>query len=89
MQTIAETINTVKNAIGSSRSLCSLIGNADPSLEIYGSTVNSLATNTDSDLDLTLIVKDFELNHEIILQIIRVELSKTGRFDVDRDPIQI
>ena len=67
MQTIIDTFNSVKNTIGNSRSLCSLIGNADPSLEIYGSTVNSLATNTDSDLDLTLIIKDFGVDHEIIV----------------------
>jgi len=89
MQTIMDTFNSVRNAIAKSSGLCSLIGNADPSLEIYGSTVNSLATNNDSDLDLTLLVKDFNLNHEIIVQVVRGELSKTGRFDVSSNPIQI
>ena len=74
MRTFMDTYTCVKTALHSSTILRKLIGQAEPTLDIYGSTVNSLATNHDSDLDLTLLVQDFSLNHELVLQVIGMEL---------------
>ena len=40
----------------------------------------------DSDLDLTLLVDDFDVNHETILKWIRCELlnNSDGRFDCSK-----
>lgn len=73
MRTFMDTYSTIKTAL-SSTVLKRLIGNADPALDIYGSIVNSLATNHDSDLDLTLLLQDFSLNHEFVLKVIGSEL---------------
>jgi hypothetical protein len=43
----------------------------------YGSTVNSLGNRTDSDLDLTLVIPDFEISHEIVLRSIKYILEVT------------
>ena len=89
MNCILDTYSSVKQAISGSQMLDKLIGSCQPSLEIYGSSVNSLAQQNDSDLDLTLLINDFEISHEIILKCIRAELSKSGRFDCSSDPRQI
>ena len=73
MRTFMDTYSTIKTAL-SSTVLKRLIGHADPALDIYGSIVNSLATNHDSDLDLTLLLQDFSLNHEFVLKVIGSEL---------------
>ena len=54
----------VKIALSKSDKLKAILKGADLELEIYGSTVNSLAMMRDSDLDLTIIVEDFSLGHE-------------------------
>ena len=37
-------------------------------LMVYGSAINGLGHCTDSDLDLTIILDDFDVSHEIILR---------------------
>ena len=89
MNCIKDSFQNVKDAISGSHMLMKLVGHSEPSLEIYGSSVNSLAQQHDSDLDLTLLVNDFDINHEIILKCIREDLSKSGRFDCSMEPRQI
>lgn len=59
------------------------------SLEIYGSSVNGLAQQLDSDLDLTLLVDNFEVSHELILKCVRSSLFFSGRFECLQEPRQI
>ena len=65
-----DTYKAVDQAIKGSKSLMHLIGKDEPVLAIYGSTVNSLAQNADSDLDLTFLVDDYEVSHETILRLV-------------------
>ena len=46
------------------------------SLMTYGSTVNGLSHNSDSDLDLTILIEDFEISHEVILRAIKRVLER-------------
>jgi len=66
-----------------------MIGHKNPVLCVYGSIVNSLAQDKDSDLDLTLIVDDFEISHELILRCVRSELEKNPRFDCSQSLRQL
>ena len=89
MNCIFETYSEVKKAIFGSPMLMQLIGTSQPTLEIYGSSVNSLAQKQDSDLDLTLLVNDFDISHEVILKHVEVALSQSARFYCARGPQQI
>ena len=54
-----------------------IFGDKEWHLMKYGSTVNSLCHRTDSDLDLTVIVNDFDVSHEVILKSIKRMLEST------------
>ena len=56
---------------------------------MYGSVVNSLCQESNSDLDLTFIIDDPELNHEIIIRALLNELKKVGRFICIQEPMLI
>ena len=56
---------------------------------IYGSVANALCQEHDSDLDLTLVVNDFEISHEVIIRELIKELQKSDRFDCPQEPISI
>ena len=85
-----DTYKAVENAIMGSPRLMKLLGHAGPLLAIYGSTVNSLAQQADSDLDLTLLIDDFVVNHELVLRLIQQELSANSRFQCSENgPKQI
>ena len=58
-------------------------------LVIYGSTVNALATKQESDLDLTIVIDDFEVSHEIILRNIKKVLETKAQFCEIKDLIVI
>lgn len=49
----------------------------------YGSTVNGLCNKTSSDLDLTILIPDFSVNHKHCLRQIEKQLDKT-RYEVIR-----
>lgn len=46
----------------------------------YGSTVNGLALRGDSDLDLTIIIDNLNINHNEILSRLRKAIFKKNRF---------
>ena len=89
MNCLEDTFKSVRQAISSSEILLKMIGHSQPSLEIYGSCINSLAQQADSDLDLTLLIDDFDINHELILKWICEALANSGRFECPNMPIQI
>ena len=80
MACLDETYRAVNEVIMGSSQLMKMIGHASPTLAIYGSTVNSLASQEDSDLDLTLLIDDFKTSHELILRLIQQELNTNPRF---------
>jgi hypothetical protein len=53
-----------------------IFGGMTWSLMTYGSTVNGLSHNSDSDLDLTILIDDFEISHEVILRGIKRVLER-------------
>ena len=57
-----------------------MLKDANPQLMIYGSVVNSLCQENNLDLDLTLIVNDFEISHEVIVRELMKELQNSDRF---------
>ena len=57
-----------------------MIRYANPELKIYGSVANSLFYDSISDLDLTLLVDDFKIDHEALLSELRKELQNKSRF---------
>ena len=75
-----DTYKAVERVIMGSTRLMKMIGYAGPVLAVYGSTVNSLAQQAESDLDLTLLIDDYKINHESILRLIEQELSANSRF---------
>ena len=66
-----------------------MLKHANPQVMIYGSVINSLCQESNSDLDLTLIVNDYELNHEIIIRELSSELQKNDRFICEKEPLFI
>ena len=56
---------------------------------IYGSVQNGLCQEKDSDLDLTLVVNDFEIPHEVLLRRIRAILQRDSRFYQIAEPYSI
>lgn len=72
LQCLDDTYNAVQAVVQNSQVLRKVLGPeaSTPYLAVYGSTVNSLATQTDSDLDLTLLVDGVSVNHETILRVL-------------------
>lgn len=89
MNCLMNTFAAIREKITQSRDLRRLVGKADCSIEIYGSSVNSLAQQADSDLDLTILIDNFEVNHELVLKLILNELSTSERFSCAQSPRQI
>lgn len=58
-------------------------------LLIYGSVTNGLCQEQDSDLDLTLVVNDFKIRHDVLLRRIRTVLQKESRFCMTQEPLMI
>jgi len=54
---------------------------------MYGSTTNSLCQEKDSDLDLTLLVNDFDLSHELLLKKVKDCLAQETRFLCQFEPM--
>ena len=51
-------------------------------LYAYGSSQNGLATNTSSDLDLTIVIPDLQISHQKVLEDIVLVLQRKaeGRY---------
>jgi DNA polymerase sigma len=58
-------------------------------LLVYGSVTNTLCSDQDSDLDLTLVLADFEIEHEVLLRRIKSILRRVPRFSEINEPLQI
>ena len=80
MDRMADTYQAVEQVIKNSHSLQAMLKHANPALMIYGSVVNALCQESNSDLDLTLVVSDFELSHEVIVRELVKELQADERF---------
>ena len=61
----------------------------DWELSVYGSVTNGLCQDQDSDLDLTLIVNDFKVKHEVLLRRIKAILMPEARFCINQEPLSI
>ena len=46
------------------------------SLQIFGSNINGLASNESSDLDLTILISDYNISHKILLWDVMSVLKK-------------
>ena len=77
---MADTYKAVEQIIEKSHRIQEMLKHANPKLMIYGSVVNSLCQESNSDLDLTLIVQDFEISHEVVVRELMRELQNSDRF---------
>ena len=80
MDCMADTYKAVEQIVEKSQRIQGMLKHANPKLMIYGSVVNSLCEESNSDLDLTLIVDDFEISHEVIVRELMKELQSSDRF---------
>ena len=89
MDSMADSYEAVEAVIQESESIQRLLKHANPQLMIYGSVANALCQEHDSDLDLTLLVDDYEVSHEVIIRELIKELQKTDRFACPQEPYSI
>lgn len=87
LQTMFKTYRAVEEFLRNSIKIRIALNNNPFSLLVYGSAMNGLCMEKDSDLDLTLIVKDYILSHEMILEAVREALLESDRFDSQNAPI--
>ena len=68
MDSMLDSFEAVDAIIQKSEYVQKMLSHANPHLLIYGSVANALCQELDSDLDLTLVIDDFEMSHEVIIR---------------------
>ena len=84
-----DSFEVVEAIIKQSQYVKQMLGHANPQLLIYGSVANALCQEHDSDLDLTLVIDDFEMSHEVIIRELIKDIRKSERFDCPEEPMCI
>ena len=68
IKNMRDTYGALTRIVDQSEYLQGISKEQKPCLMIYGSVVNSLCLESNADLDLTLLIDDFEINHLEVLR---------------------
>ena len=68
IKNMQDTYGALTRIVDQSEYLQGISKEQKPCLMIYGSVVNSLCLESNADLDLTLLIDDFEINHLEVLR---------------------